>query len=150
MARTISRTYRGCPVRGSAESPAHVLAELVGDRDAAEVVGLRHHPLAQPIAQKQREEQAQVIRTLAQQIAQVPGVARKVQLLEAEVELAQIGAAPIADGGRAITALAQRLCQRPDLQAGLRVHEVVANGMGVRPGAGGMDSRLGAVRPQGT
>ncbi len=86
-------------------------SEHAGLGHAAEVVNLGKKVTAETIVQEQRQEQADVLRALADEVLQVPLILGQIGDVEAEIELAQIGAAPVGNRRGAI-ASARRMFGR--------------------------------------
>ena len=93
---------------------------------------------------EQRDEQAQILGALADQVFQVPLVFRQVGVIEAEREFSHVGAAPVGNRRGAIAQWFQQLRQRIDLEPGCVVGDkIVADAVGVRPGAGEQGDQAG-------
>ena len=127
----------GLRARGQPRNqPARAASHRGGERYAAKIVQLRQQQPAKTIVREQRDEQAQVLRALADQVLEVPLIFRQVRVIEPEGKLAHVGTAPVGHRGGAIAERLQQPGQRidPEVRLGVR-DEVVADAVGVRPGA---------------
>ncbi len=112
-------------------------AERLRQRHAAEIVELGQQEPPQPVVREQRHVQPQILGALPDQVLEVPLVVGQIDVVEAERILAHVRAAPVRDDRGTVARFLQMRRQGVDAQPRVVVAgEIVADAVGVRPGAG--------------